>query len=93
MFYVGQKVVSLPGKAPSDYPYQRSIPGTIYTVSRVWSEDGYHRICVYELHQPGDEDWYAGEQSHFFRPVVEREYDISVFTALLDTKRVPEVVS
>lgn len=71
--------------------YQIALPqrGTIYTVRQIWdAPDGLQRIRLMEIvNPPADysdalkqEPWFLSRQ---FRPLDERETDISVFTSLL----------
>lgn len=78
-FHVGQKVVCICDPVPQpDCPYPIFKKGEIYTVALLEEEYGYVFITVRELHPR-----VTGEASGF-RPVVERETDISVFKAMLN---------
>lgn len=71
--------------------YGLSLPtrGSVYTVRQTWeSPDGLQRIRLMEIvnppvdysNAPKQEPWFLSRQ---FRPLDERETDISVFTSLL----------
>lgn len=100
MFHVGQKVEFV---GPDDSvlialapPPWNKIPTpkhkTPYTVANVCiSSLGEECIELLELPQPGISDLIdPGFISRFFRPIVERKTDISVFTEMLN--KVPELI-
>ncbi len=100
MFHVGQKVEfvgpderSLIALAP---PPWNKIPipehKTPYTVANVYISL-VEEVCIelLELPQPGVPDLVGpGYIGRFFRPIVERKTDISVFTEMLN--KVPELI-
>lgn len=89
MFYVGQKVVCVDdGHYHASYPFEKPVKGRVYTVSRVYEadDDGEVMLCLDELDQPGNHEWYQGDHSYAYRPVVERKTSIEIFKAMLTPK-------
>lgn len=92
---VGMKAVCVdlrlwPGEPP---PYPTL--GAVYTVSNVFEAfEGCLHLELLELPSPQTDGWFAGFDAQCFRPVVEREYDISIFTEMLDAQRIqlPDLV-
>ena len=91
-FYVGQKVECIDNS--------NSVPGlpcpplkTPLTVSYVylhWS--GEEAIDLVEVPNPAGRGFDRGYNAFYFRPIVERKTDISVFTKMLDRENKRMVV-
>ena len=104
MFYVGQKVVCINAKDTHSHPnnIQELTEGAIYTVrwvgSKEASEDGLGiklvEVMRYVLSLSGER--IREEDMPFdatrFRPLVEKKTDISIFTEMLNLKKVEEKV-
>lgn len=103
-FRVGQEVVCV-NASPSLYQprikawhskSETPVEGQIYTVRAVGWSHGVASIRLNEIKRCEceqcvrmDKSWYGASR---FRPVQKRKTDISVFTALLNTKSVEELV-
>ncbi len=102
-FYLGQKVVCVDDVAFEADGVQRLFADRVYTVreylpdydalNRRYYPDERSCLRLFEIQGRNGKTPDVPYAAARFRPVVERKTDISVFTALLDTKRVPEVVS
>ena len=80
-FHVGQKVVCV-----QDGFYSQIDAGSaVYTITSVFMDFGVKHVTVAEIPT-------AGECASRFRPVVTRKADISIFTKLLKTKSLEELV-
>ena len=90
MFYVGQKVVCV-DDGPSGFTGRANrvlTKGQIYTVSKSW-EHAYRGAPVVLLAEVDpDKPYHECFSAARFRPVVDRKTDISIFTAMLNTKPV-----
>ena len=90
MFYVGQKVELVEWKADENKHVDGdpSLVGTVYTVSQVYhAKDGELMLCLWEIPNDDDPAMYAGFPARYFRPVVERKTDISIFTRMLEPQK------
>ncbi|WP_107341840.1 hypothetical protein [Agrobacterium pusense] len=92
-FTVGQKVVRIGGNARPNVPAVWPEIGKVYTVRgiNVWDYgvllhlheiDNSHMVPEYSRIEPGF-------QAQFFRPVIERKTDISIFTDMLIEQKQP----
>lgn len=94
-FYVGQKVVCV-DDGPSRFT---SLPtnvkrGEIYTITKVWVHSFRSVPVVLLAEVEPDLPRHECFDGARFRPVVEREYDISIFTAMLNpAKKAAETVA
>lgn len=90
MLRIGQKVTPVAVKSHPDFKGQNPVEGTVYTVSwtGIHPVYGFELIDLVEIPNPDSEGWYRGYTASFFRPVVERKTDISVFTAMLNPSQV-----
>lgn len=90
-FTVGQKVVRVGGNARPNVPAVWPEIGKIYTVRaiNVWDYgvllhlheiDNSHMVPEYSRIEPGF-------QAQFFRPVIQRKTDISIFKAMLNPSK------
>jgi hypothetical protein len=101
MFYVGQKVVKIPGPGnPGPHPAPSLVNGDIYTIRKIdirLVDLGRHpaaTILVMESRippkdYPGIKQWEHGYNPIVFRPLVERKTDISIFKKMLEPNSVP----
>lgn len=93
-FYVGQKVVCVDDEVREADGKKRLINGQVYTIRAIasdFSHPSWTRIAKYGS---GDVVWLreianrltsdAPYNARRFRPVVEREYDIGIFKAMLN---------
>jgi len=94
MFRIGQKVVCIKNNMTAGTRRRRGVDypdvGGVYTVAAAWTgEAGYGLLQFYELRLPKKyRKW--GFRASYFRPVVERKTDISIFTAMLKTQKTSE---
>ena len=96
-FYVGQKVeyIGSPPESLSEvfyrclHPYEDIIrKGIPYTVANVYAmPDGDTVLELVEVPAPETKHWCTGWLAVCFRPLVEKKIDISIFTAMLNTKQ------
>jgi hypothetical protein len=89
MFYVGQKVARVGGLAlQASYGYPpMDVPCTVTNVFT--TPEGTLQIELAEYPSPDDEFNYAGWRAKFFRPIVEKKTDISIFEEILTGVREP----
>ena len=90
-FRVGQKVARVGGADRNALEYGAPFPkmNEPCTISNIYTdEDGDEHIELIEYPSPARADFTAGFLSRFFRPVVERKTDISVFLAMLNPSQV-----
>lgn len=91
MFRIGQKVARFAGKENYAIQYGAPFPKLHEpcTVSNIFEdEDGEIHIELVEYPSPARDEFQAGFRAKFFRPVVERKTDISIFTAMLNPSQV-----
>ena len=89
MFKVGQKVVRFKGREEAARLYGAPFPrlNEVCTISNIYVDcDGDEQLELVEYPSPARQGWHAGYLARFFRPVVERKTDISVFTEMLTSK-------
>jgi hypothetical protein len=102
-FRVGQKVVCVNDGRPWKswrswlghkwmefrHPYDHPVIGVIYTVTDIQSSqwDGETFLLLNELDSGNPDVWEPGYFATMFRPVVEHEADISIFTKMLTPRR------
>ena len=92
-FRIGQKVVCIYDWVYPDEPGPYVIKGNIYTVSGFG--DWYGDLTIYFAEMPvykSPDGWSDGYDPAYFRPVVEKKTDISIFTALLNPTERKELV-
>lgn len=90
-FRVGQKVVCVDATSHSpDHESTGLCLNAIYTVAAAVDFYGLECVRVCEVVSPHPADLF---RACHFRPAVERKTDISVFTAMLDGARTPELAS
>lgn len=90
-FHIGQKIEYVGGSLSLSerlqrwiHPYRNPDKGVIYTVVNVYyCVDDEQVIELLEFPSPADGYWDAGFYANAFRPVVERNTDISVFKRML----------
>lgn len=100
MFYRGQKVICVDTWPPQTlfawlrrcwdewrHPYTHPIKGNVYTVERVHINDETGALCLDLVELTDGRDFWDGFWACGFRPVVERKTDISVFKAMLNSKK------
>ena len=96
-FHVGQKVEYV-GQPPEGlgemlyrwlHPYEDIVrKGAPYTVANVYTmPDGDTLLELVEVPAPETRYWCAGWLAVCFRPIVENKTNISIFTAMLNTKQ------
>jgi hypothetical protein len=91
MFRIGQKVVCIKNKMDNGAPRHPRVDypevGGVYTVAAAWTgKDGKALLQFDELRSPKKyRKW--GFRASYFRTVVERKTDISIFTAMLKTQK------
>src|ERR1700687_6044735 len=96
MFRVGQKVVCVDDMghgryspfATCNFDLEGLRKGEVYTIRDIGRALGVDVVRLEEIHRSyssfvGDENFYAGQR---FRPIVERQTDISIFTKMLTDK-------
>jgi hypothetical protein len=87
MFRVGQKVARWGGTVNRNIAFP-AIDEPV-TVSAIYTTaDGIEKIELIEYPSPEDSDFYSGLRASFFRPIIERKTDISVFTNMLTNTKV-----
>ena len=99
MFHIGQRVVCVDAKPPRPDGNRYLVEGAIYTIRWVGMHHDLHgiygthlRVRLEEVRRPRCPKTRVVDMPYGafrFRPIVERETDISVFEAILDkaTKR------
>jgi hypothetical protein len=96
-FRVGQKVVFIGPNRPNNR-YHQNVPvrGQVYTIRAIAEVLGQTAFLLMEVRND-PYPWANGFvelhiEAKFFRPVVERKTDISVFTEMLKTTKQPLVL-
>lgn len=99
-FHVGQQVVCVNASGLEKHFYPRTrlpVERTIYTVRELLAIKDKPLLRLIEIvnHEYDFESGVFEPAFHVsrFRPVVEKKTDISIFTALLNSKRITEPVS
>lgn len=99
-WYVGQKVVFVPGRQQSNSHHGEILPvaGEIYTILAIVPYAVFVGFLLEEIVNPPIDygEWGVGEcdfNERVFRPIVNQDADISVFERLLDPLKSREVVN
>lgn len=91
MFNIGQKVKCI---KPGGFKDNNIRNGDILTISTIHSEpswpSGVLGLDFVAIKSPRPE--YSGFNSRWFKPIVEKKTDISIFTKMLNTKKKSEKV-
>jgi hypothetical protein len=91
-FHVGQEVVCVDDSGQSDQPPPYISKGAIYTVARAYMTDEFIPVLMLELVElpfPETDDYFAGFEAEYFRPLRKRTTSIEVFKALLNPNKEP----
>lgn len=92
MFYVGQKVICVrhPAKIKAFFGEAYPHVGGVFTIREIFEARGGECLRLFEISNPPypyvEGYMECGFRTNFFRPVVERKTDISIFKALLNPK-------
>jgi hypothetical protein len=95
-FHVGQKVVCVNASGLEAVARRLSVDvpkqGAVYTIRSFYISDGVFLEEVRNPPNPGYPEWdIAAWHAWRFRPI--RETDISIFTAMLNRAKAPELIS